>query len=254
MNNISEQRSLYEREISVVDLAIILIRRRRLFCVVFLAFTLGGVAYAMLQTETYQYTSLLQVAEKSPANFLEEPSTTIATLENRWLPEQQTAFRTENNRKMPFNVSFSTPEGTGLIRFLSEAPSELDEEVEQVHSNLIENVKERQNATLDREKRSLLSRISSIDRSIETLQGGEDTGSAIAEAFDRKVGLESDLDALNPPEVLVVSRQSAGNTAPAKSLIIILAAVMGAIMGVVTVFCAQFAALIKSKLKEELIE
>ncbi|CAN0601213.1 unnamed protein product, partial [Ectocarpus sp. 12 AP-2014] len=77
MTNTSEQRPQYDDEISLVDLAATFIKRRRIFYVVFLVITLGGLAYALLAKETYQYTSLLQVAEKSSGKFLEEPATTI---------------------------------------------------------------------------------------------------------------------------------------------------------------------------------
>lgn len=251
MNNTFEQRPQYDDEISLVDLAITFIRRRRIFYVVFFIFTLGGVAYALSQTETYQYTSLIQVAEKSSGKYIEEPATTIATLENRWLPEQETIFRAETNRKLPFTIAFSNPENTGLIRFVSEAVSDNKGVVERVHKKLIDNIHERQRELVEREKRSIQSRIESVDRAIETLQGGEDTGAAIVEAIERKVGLQSDLESLKGAEVLVVSRQSADKTGPARALIVVAATVLGGILGIFLVFFAQFAALVRTQLTED---
>jgi uncharacterized protein involved in exopolysaccharide biosynthesis len=40
------------------------IRRRRVFYVVFLLCTLGGLAYALLTPEKFDYVSLVQLAEK----------------------------------------------------------------------------------------------------------------------------------------------------------------------------------------------
>ncbi|MGF2684924.1 Wzz/FepE/Etk N-terminal domain-containing protein [Marinobacter sp. DUT-3] len=254
MNSTLDQRPHCDDEISLVDLAATFIRRRRIFYVAFLVTTLGGLVYALLAQETYQYTSLLQVAEKGPSKYVEEPSTTIATLENRWLPEQETIFRAETDKKLPFKVTFSNPENTGLIRFVSEASVDNKSDVEQTHQNLIDSVKERQGTLIEREKRSLQGRIDSVERALETLQGGEDTGAAIAEAFERKVGLESDLEALKAAEVLVVSRQSADKAGPARALIVVLAAIFGGMMGVFLAFFAQFATLVKSQLTEETAE
>lgn len=254
MNNTSEQRPQYDDEINLVDLAITFIKRRRIFYVVFLIFALGGVAYALMQTETYQYTSLMQVAEKSSGKYVEEPATTIATLENRWLPEQETIFRAETDRKLPFKVSFSNPKDTGLIRFESETASNNKGDVERVHENLIDNINERQNSLVEREKRSIQSRIESIDRAIETLQGAEDTGAAIAEAFERKVGLQSELESLRGAEVFVVGRESADRTGPDRALIVVLATTLGGMLGVFLAFFAQFAALVRSQLTEDAAE
>lgn len=254
MTNAPEPRAQYYDEISLVDLAITFIRRRRIFYVVFVIFTLGGLAYALLAPETYQYTSLIQVAEKGSGKYVEEPSTTIATLENRWLPEQESIFRAETDGKLPFTVSFSNPEETGLVRLVSEAASDNKSDVERVHKKLIDSINERQSALVEREKRSIQSRIESVDRAIETLQGGENTGAAIAEAFERKVGLQSDLESLKGAEVLVVSRQSADKTGPDRALIVVVAAALGGMLGLFLAFFAQFAALVKSQLTEEVAE
>lgn len=251
MNNTPDQRRHYDDEISLVDLAATFIRRRKIFYAVFVVITLGGLAYALLASETYQYTSLLQVAEKGSGEHIEEPATTIATLENRWLPEQEALFRVEVDEKLPFSVSFSNPEETGLIRFVSEATSDDKSAVTRIHQNLVESIQERQRALLAREKRSLQNRLESIERSIETLEGGQDTGAAIAEAFERKVRLESDLEALKSAEVLVISRKSVDKTGPNRALIVVLSVLVGAMIGVFLVFLTQFVALVSRELKEE---
>lgn len=254
MNKAPEQRPYYDDEISLVDLAATFVRRRRIFYVVFILITLAGLAYALLANETYQYTSLIQVAEKSPGKYLEEPPATIATLENRWLPEQETIFRAEMDRKPPFGIAFSNPEKTGLIRLVSETTEESGKDVEQVHKALIEKIQERQNALVERERKGIQSRIESVNRSIETLQGGQDTGSAIAEAFERKADLESDLESLKNAEVLVVSRQSADKTGPARKMIVGLAVILGGMAGVFLAFFAQFAVSVRSELAKDSAE
>lgn len=251
MNSTPNQLPQYDDEISLVDLATIVIRRRRIFYAVFVVITLSGLAYALLAEKTYQYTSLLQVAEKSSGEYVEEPETTIATLENRWLPEQETLFRAENDRKLPLSVSFSNPEKTGLIRILSETSKENKEFVGNVHQNLVSKVQERQNSLIEREKRSLQSRIESVERAIETLQGGEDTGAAIAEAFERKVDLESDLEALKGTEILVVSRESADKTGPARVLIMVVTLLLAGLLGVITTFLAEFGSSVRAALQSD---
>ena len=251
MDTTPERRPTYDDEISLVDLATTFIRRRRVFYVVFLATTLGGLAYALLLVpEKYEYVSLYQMAEVDSGKTVEAPATTIATMENRWFPEIQATHRQAEEEKLPFELTISNPEDTGLIRMASEASPEHAALVEETHERLIEQVKERQRSLLNREKQSLENRIEAIDRAVESLQGGEDTGSAIAEAYEKRVELEGKLEGLNPGETLVVSRESAERKGTSKSLIVILAALLGGMMGVFLAFFSEFVVLVREQLGE----
>ncbi|MCL7945117.1 Wzz/FepE/Etk N-terminal domain-containing protein [Marinobacter sp. ATCH36] len=251
MDNTPERRPTYDDEISLVDLATTFIRRRRVFYVVFLATTLAGLAYALLLVpEKYEYVSLYQMAEVGSGKTVEAPATTIATLQNRWFPEIHATHRQKEDAKLPFEISFSNPKDTGLIRMASEASPENAALVEETHEKLIDQIKERQQALLTREKQSLESRIDAIDRALESLQGGQDTGSAIAEAYEKRVELEGKLEGLSPGESLVVSRKSAERKGASKSLIVILAAVLGGMMGVFLAFFSEFIVLVREQLGE----
>ena len=251
MDNTPERRATYDDEISLVDLALTFIRRRRVFYVVFLATTLAGLAYALLLVpEKYEYVSLYQMAEVDSGKTVEAPATTIATLQNRWFPEIQASHRQTEEEKLPFEISFSNPEDTGLIRIVSETSPENSVLVEQTHRKLIEQVKERQQTLLAREKQSLENRIEVIGRALESLQGGENTGSAIAEAYEKRVELEGRLEVLNPGEALVVIRASAESKGTSKRLIVILAVLLGGMMGVFLAFFSEFIGLVREQLGE----
>ncbi|MEX2474392.1 Wzz/FepE/Etk N-terminal domain-containing protein [Marinobacter sp.] len=250
MNNVPEQRPYYDDEISLVDLAATFIRRRRVFYVVFLVTTLVGLAYALLMPGKYEYVSLYQMAEVESGKTVVAPATTIATLQNRWFPEVQATHREMEEEKLPFEINFSNPENTGLIRMASEASQENATLVEETHKKLINQVKERQQSLLTRDKKSLENRIEAIDRAVESLQGGEDTGSAIADAYEKRVDLEGKLEGLNPGETLAVSRESAERTGTSRSLVVVLAAVLGGMLGVFLAFVAEFVMLVREQLGE----
>ncbi|MBL3554932.1 MULTISPECIES: Wzz/FepE/Etk N-terminal domain-containing protein [Marinobacter] len=254
MDNTPERRPTYDDEISLVDLATTFIRRRRVFYVVFFVTTLVGLAYAiLLMPDKYEYVSLVQMAEVDSGKTVEEPATTIATLENRWFPEIQATHRQAEEEKLPFDVSFSNPENTGLIRMASEAAPENASLVKETHEKLVNQVKERHQVLLNREKKSLESRIKAVDRAIESLQGGEDTGSAIAEAFQKRVELEGKLEGLSSGETLVVSRENAERKGTSRSLIVILAVLLGGMMGVFLAFFSEFVVLVREQLGEDAI-
>ena len=238
----------YSDEISLVDLVATFIRRRRVFYAVFITVTLAGLAYAVWMPDEYEYGSLIQIAQKDSGEFVQPPETTIATLESRWLPEVQTIYREKQGRKLPFDVSFNNPESTGLIRFSSSATKGEKKTVGAAHSALISSVKEHQNVLIKRERQSLKRQIESLGSTIEALKGEKETGESIASAIERRSKLEGKLEGLQGVDVLVTSRQSAEKIAPKRSLIMVLAVLLGGMLGVFVAFMSEFAATVREHL------
>lgn len=200
--------------------------------------------------EKYEYVSLVQVAEVDAGKTAEDPATTIATLDNRWSPEIQATHRQIEETKLPFEINFSNPENTGLIRIASEASPKNAGLVKEIHEKLIDRMKERQELLLTREKQGLENRIEAIDLTIESLQGGEDAGPVIAEAYQNRVNLEGKLEDLSPGEILVVSRESVERTGVSRSLVVVVAAIIGGMMGVFCAFFSEFIIVVREQLKE----
>jgi len=246
-----EDQDRYSDEISLVDLATTFIRRRKVFYAVFLICTIGGLAYALQAPDKYEYVSLLQVAQKGGDVSLQSPEVAIATMENRWLPEVQTAYRAENDEKLPFDVNVSNPENTGLIRLTSETALEHGDDVKAAHAALIDYLSRYQAERIKQDRVSLERQMKSAETIIEALRGQPDTGGALAAAIQRVAGLESALENLDETEVLVQSRQSAEKTGPKRSLIVILATLLGGMLGVFMVFMVEFGSSVKRQLAED---
>jgi uncharacterized protein involved in exopolysaccharide biosynthesis len=240
----------YDNEISLVDLASTFLRRRRVFYVVFVAALLAGIIYALFMPERYEYSSLVRLAEKEPGSYIEQPAAIIATLENRWLPEYQHAFRVEHDRPMPVSVRFVNPESTALIQITSEASPLQSESVEQAHAWLIEKLAQAQSSAVSNLKASLQSQIKSLSSTIKRLEGATDAGAAIAATLEKRLSLESTLNAIQPMEVLAKSRQSTDRKGTSRRLVVILAGLLGLMGGVFLAFFAEFASQVRAQMSE----
>ncbi len=247
-------RPQYDDEISLVDLATTFLRRRRVFYAVFLVVTLAGVAYALFTPERYEYVTLVKLAEKSGGEPIEEPAALIAELDSLWVPDLQAAYHEEHERSLPFKITASNPENTGLVRIVSETSPSVGELVESSHRQLIERLTSDQEEVVARLRKSLERQIKSLDSTIDMLEGGEDTGDAIASAVEKKLSLESELESLAPAEALVVSRQSGESTGPNKRLIVVLAGMLGLMGGVFLAFFAEFIALVRERVATTLTD
>jgi acyl-CoA synthetase (AMP-forming)/AMP-acid ligase II len=187
----------YSDEISLVDLAATFIRRRRVFYAVFLLCTLGGLAYALLTPEKFDYVSLVQLAEKDSVTLIQTPETVIATLEARWLPEHQGLHYAENESKLLFDVSFQNTKDTALIRFTTGATVKQKQQVEEVHAALIEKLSQRQENLVKSEQASINRQIESLSAVIASMMAQTSVdGAALSTAIEKKSELESELQKL----------------------------------------------------------
>jgi uncharacterized protein involved in exopolysaccharide biosynthesis len=243
----------YSDEISLVDLAATFIRRRRVFYVVFLLCTLGGLAYALLTPEKFDYVSLLQLAEKDSKTLIQTPETVIATLEARWLPEQQVLHYAENESKLPFDVSFQNTEDTALIRFTTGTTAKQKQLVEKVHAALIAKLNQHQENLIRVEEASMTAQIKSLSTVVDSMAGKatDGDGSALSAAIQRKSALENALQSLGNLEVIVSARQSIEKTGPKRSLIVALAIVLGLMLGIFVAFMVEFGSSVKKQLAED---
>ena len=211
---------------------------------------MGGLAYALLVPDTYEYVSLVQVAQKDWNEPIQATSVTVATLENRWLPEEKTIYRTRNDEKLPFDVQFKNPENTALIRFSSESSQQGASQVKEVHASLIESLQQYQQSLVKREKVSIERQIKAAGTVIEALKGQPESGEPLAAAIQRLAYLEGGLENLTGVEVLVSARQRTEKIGPKRSLIMVLAVLLGLMLGVFMAFMVEFGVSVKKTVNQ----
>lgn len=221
-----------------------------MFYIVFLVITLAGVAYAVLAPEEYSYVSLIKLAEDGAGKYIDKPDAVIASLENRWVPEFKAEYAAKHEHNLPFNVAFENPKNTGLIRIATDTSPDEQKTVQQFHRQLLSQLETRQSASVSRLKRGLEKRIENLNSTVGMLKGLPDAGAALASAIDQRVSLEAELETIEPTEVLVVARESATRKGPRRSLIMVLAGVLGLMVGVFSTFIAEFISAVKLQMYE----
>lgn len=248
MTDTLPQRRESPGETSLVDIAIIFIKRRYVFYAVFVAVTLAGLAYALLATEQYEYVSLIQIAQKDKGEPVQAAPVTIATLRSRWLPEIEAAYRAEHDEKLPFKVAFNNPENTDLVRITSRAATSAAKIVAEAHQALINSVKEHQDELIKREKGSVENQIASLDSALDSLKGQDNSGEALAALIEKRAKLEGVAESLESVGVLVTSRQSDERASPRRGLIVIFSVLLGGILGIFMAFMSEFFVSVRTKL------
>src|SRR5690554_6523012 len=134
--------NLANDEISLVDLAKILVRRWKIMVVTFLLVVLAALAYVLIVERTYNFVSIFQVAEQAPRGdsavaALEAPGSVVAKVNNLYIgPVTRELRESAGLERLPFEVSTSNPSDTLLVRLSSEAKEADSDLVTQMHEAL----------------------------------------------------------------------------------------------------------------------
>jgi len=83
----------YNDEISLVDLWMVLARRRNILLAIILAFGAAGISYSLIKPEVYNYTAVLQIgvmapnsAEDQALKYIESPANVLEKLTKSYIP------------------------------------------------------------------------------------------------------------------------------------------------------------------------
>jgi uncharacterized protein involved in exopolysaccharide biosynthesis len=251
------QHSPSNDEISLVDLAKILIRRWKTMVLVFLVVVLGALAYVLLTERSYEYVSIYQVAEEEPGRALETPASVLAKVSNLYLgPETRKLRESATLESLPFEVAVAHPNDTLLIRLGTEASENNHELVTQMHEALLARMIEGQQERVEKHRASLERQLSNAERALEAVEQStsDRAGELIASYTERLSDIQQGLTQLSEGEVAQVAVQSLEPAGTGRSLIMVLAIVLGGILAVIGVFIFEFGSIVLASLKKEKAE
>lgn len=254
MNESSPQQTHYDDEISLVDLAKILIKRWKTMAIIFIVVVLAALAYALLMPRTYSYTSLYGVAEQGPNNPLEDPAALVAKAKSLYIgPETRELLDTLGLQSLPFETNIENPEETLLVSLTSQAVESHAKTVTQLHEGVLTRLKESQQAMVERRKEALERQLQSARTALEASKQSDSLGAAevVAGIMGRIAGLEASLIELREGEISQTAVQSLEPTGISRALILALGIVLGGMLAVLGAFFMQFAGLVCKSLKDE---
>lgn len=241
-------------EISLVDLAKILVWRWKALVTIFVLVVAGALAYALLMPRSSQYVSVYNVAEIAPTKALESPSSLVIKARNLYLGTQTRQLLDEQKwQRLPFEVEVNHPSDSLLVTLSSEAVPVYAAQVETLHQQVLKSLQQGQQALVERRRETLEWQVRSTNEALDALRDSDSSyaGELIATYTSRIADLEASLADLKNGEVAQVAVQSLEPVGTSRSLILALGIVLGGMLGVIGVFVLQFASLVCASLKKE---
>jgi len=171
-----------EDEISLVDLWLVLVRRRFIFAAAVLACVLAGLLFAFFKPPMYAFTTTIQlgrivelrglgetVASMTPNESLEPPETVVAKLNEGYIPKALSAYADEVGQRTAPEVEASSPKESQLILIKSKA-SEKESEVHiGLHKKIMEPLLADHAIFIDNFRTSIEFRFAQATRKYESL-------------------------------------------------------------------------------------
>ena len=228
------------RETSLVDLARIVVRRRVVFYVTFGLIFFAGLFFALSSEAKFRYATIYSVGQPEQIGSKELLGRMTSALENTLIPEFMEAFLEKNQSKPPFLVSIETSKPESLVMLYSEASQAHRDLVKDAHERILQRLKEREEQFLSMARVTLDSRLEGVEALISHLQGVDDPGSAIAEAYASKTEIEMKLASEKKGEVVAIARKSLDKVSGSRALIGIMTVMFALVMGVLSTFVAEF--------------
>lgn len=171
-----------EDEISLVDLWLVLVRRRFIIAAAVLASVLAGLLFAFLQPLTYAFTTTIQIgrigdlrgvgvsAETITAHeTLESLETVVAKLNEAYIPKILAAYADEADELTVPKIGASSPKRSQLVLIKSKAPTKESGLHLELHKNIMETLLADHSILIGNFRQSLELQLMSAQKKFESL-------------------------------------------------------------------------------------
>ena len=240
-------------EISIVDLAGILLTRWKTVVLVTLIAVIVAVALAFLLPRQYVYTTLYSVAEQAPTENnprgnVEPPETVASRAKNAYLVDVVNATLPPGQElKIDIDIDGS---GTDTVMLTSEAVTDEQNLVKRLHQGIAERMLASQQERLQRRRQSLQSQIETLRQTLSGATSAEE-GDATFRYATLLAEAERELAMLIDGNVVQVAQRGLKTTSLGTVPIIILGGVVGFILGVMLALLMAFMSAVRRSLQTE---
>ena len=252
---IHEVNSSADDEISLFDLTMVLIRRKRMITVITtFIFSLGVIA-ALLIPKSYTFSTSIEIGSQifnGTIKPFESPETLLAKVQHVFIPQALNEQRQTNPEdKTKYKITASVPKSSVII-VLEIKGTEDDADL---LKHLLQSIT--QKATLDHSRiydsvrNNITSRLKQATSELQILKQSNDNETELTTQQNLIENYSSQLANLRETREILPPMKSLEPTGTSRKLIVIISAFAGIFLGVFSAFFAEFVAKVKEKEKEK---
>lgn len=241
-------------EISLVDLAKIVIKWRKIEFAVWVLCFLVGLAYVLLTPRTFEFSSVYQMAMNGDKP-IEPPAGLLSKIENFYEPALYQTFSKSAGESSvnAIKLNISNPKSTALVVIHSVLPKSKMKLVRSFHQQLLEKIGNEQTHLLNRKESALKSQLKTLDEQLNELKQGSGQGLAtsIASTMEQRNDVQQTLNNLSDGQSLVLAQPSLKPKGPRHALVILLSLILGLFLALFAGFGAEFVAVVNASYRDQ---
>lgn len=251
---IHETLASQDDEISLVDLALVLVLRRKIIITMLCLFIAAGIALALTTVKKYTYRSSIEIGTlmiNGNTKSIESPSSLLAKIDYSFVPKVLNLYRQKNpDDNKAYEINAINPNGSYLITLSMSATednselvhtfiNDITQDILKEHKELFNTIKE----TLELQLTQATNRLNGMSSTSENLT----EKNSLQDKIDSYL---SQLANLRGTKVISETMKSKKPSGTSRKLTVIIAAFAGLFIGVFTAFFVEFAEKVRQKKAE----
>jgi len=241
-------------EISLVDLALIVSRRKTLLMLITLIFIVAGIAIALIQPKQYTYSTSLEIGSQfinGNIQPLEGVDTLLAKLQHSYIPFILKSSKNANNKEeKEYKIQASIPKNSQIIVIESKAAETDADKITDLLGKITVRAIEDHNTIYTKLQRNLQSLKHQTEQKLQALATKPDASSEINALQLSLDSYNLQLTNLRKTREILPPMASAEPTGTSRKLIVVMATLVGVFLGLFAVFLAEFMAKVRQKQNE----
>ncbi len=254
-----------EDEISLIDIWRVLSRRRWWIVATFAIFLAAGLAYALLASPSYEYTTVINVGTRMDAGGntqpLASPDALTALATNAVIPTVLGDYAKQHADDPIHKIEATHPKDSNLVVLSAEGPTSRAETFKTLQQQITQQIlavpmrhADTLQQLLNQQAESAQARVKSLQDSLDQLRGNSASNLAdgtlsmqrsqtqidLAQAQAELAQKQGQIAAFTPPQVSATAVQSQEPTGLSRKLIVVMAAILGLFAGIVLALFADF--------------
>jgi uncharacterized protein involved in exopolysaccharide biosynthesis len=238
-------------EISLVDLVMVLVRRKRMIAIITTFIILLGVVTALLIPKSYTLTTSIEIGSQIISDSIkpfESPETLLAKTQHVFIPQALNEQRQTNpENKGRYKITASIPKSSVIIVLEIKGTEDKAEILKSLLQNITQKAIIDHNRIYDSVRKNIASRLTQATSELQTLKKSNDNETEITTLQNLVETYSSQLANLRKTREILPPMKSIEPTGTSRKLIVIIAAFAGVFLGVFSAFFAEFIAKIKEK-------
>ena len=238
-------------DISLTEIAVLFIRRRKLLAISFLTVLLLGLGITFLIPQQYSYTTLYLLSQTTnEGTLLDSPETVTGILNSQYLPVLKAQYRKKYHEPIPFSIEIKNPPNTKLIEIISKESASHAPQVKEAHQALINQLSKEQDRRFAKSEDRIKKNLQMVKENTDLLKSVSDAGQALANAYEKKQSLQETLDSMRQGKTLAIARISDQPTSISRAIIAALVFMLATMISISLVLISAFADHVRQALDE----